>query len=138
MSKPITVSRGGENNSRVKLTWAQVDEIRALRGTMTQREIAKRFGITRASVNNIQRGYFWKPETRNCKTKSQIAADLVREFPSSSNRAIARGLVVKYPNLFRTENAARSCVNYVRGCSGEAKRRIARDKSLFREPARLV
>lgn len=138
MSKPITVSRGGENHSQAKLTWAQVDEIRALRGTMMQREIATRFGITHATVHSIQRGHSWKPETRNCKTKSQIAADLVREFPSSSSRAIARGLVVKYPNFFRTERAALNCVNYVRGCGGKAKRRKARDKSLFREPARLV
>lgn len=43
-----------------KITPAQADEIRALRGTKTQRQIAAMYGITRSNVSNIQNGYHFK------------------------------------------------------------------------------
>jgi hypothetical protein len=41
------------------LTETQVLEIRQLRGIITQREIAQRYGIRENSVRNIQLGHTW-------------------------------------------------------------------------------
>jgi len=49
------------------LTAEQVEEIRRLRGTMTQRAIAERFGVTDATIRDIYSGKSWssgKPELR--------------------------------------------------------------------------
>src|SRR3990167_9672321 len=45
----------GENHTMAKLTNAQADEIRAMEGTMLQREIATRFGVSRVCVHQILR-----------------------------------------------------------------------------------
>lgn len=49
----------GEANGRASLTKVQIEEIRTLKGTMRQRDIAARFGITQSHVSRIQRGAQW-------------------------------------------------------------------------------
>lgn len=51
----------GEQNPVAKLTAAQVDEIRHLRGRLRQREIAERYGISQSNVSMIQSGVTWRP-----------------------------------------------------------------------------
>lgn len=46
----------GEEHHNATITDAQVDEIRSLKGRMTQREIAERFGITQGYVSEIHSG----------------------------------------------------------------------------------
>jgi hypothetical protein len=50
----------GERNGHAKLTEEDVREIKRLRGKVTQRELAERFGITHSNVAQIHRGYSWK------------------------------------------------------------------------------
>lgn len=49
----------GESNGNAKITPAQVQEIRRLRGTMPQRLIGARFGLGQSQVSAIQRGDSW-------------------------------------------------------------------------------
>jgi hypothetical protein len=49
----------GQKHMMVKLTEDDVREIRALRGTMLQREIARQFGISQQSVGDIFRRATW-------------------------------------------------------------------------------
>ena len=53
-----TVPRG-ERHSHAKVTAAQVEQIRALRGKLSQREIARLFGIGQSRVSAIQRRAGW-------------------------------------------------------------------------------
>ena len=46
----------GEKNPAHKLTDQQVAEIRGLRGSMTQKAIAKRFGVRQSQISRIQTG----------------------------------------------------------------------------------
>lgn len=65
---------------RGKLSEAQVEEIRALRGSFTQRAIAARFGISDATVRDIYSG-----KTRGAdrmKNGSRITPDQVRGIAS--------------------------------------------------------
>ena len=57
-AKHGTKSRGW----RGKLTMAQADKIRALRGKKPQREIAEMFGVSRANVSLIQNNKAWLPD----------------------------------------------------------------------------
>jgi hypothetical protein len=50
---------GGERNASAKLTAAQIQEIRALKGQVFQRDIAARFGVTQQQVSRIQSGKRW-------------------------------------------------------------------------------
>lgn len=50
----------GEAHAMAKLTAAQVQEIRELRGFLLQREIAERFGVTRLHVCEIHNNKVWK------------------------------------------------------------------------------
>jgi DNA-binding transcriptional regulator YiaG len=52
----------GERHGAAKLTNEAVAQIRSLRGSVTQREIARRFGITQSTVSQIQRGLRWPPQ----------------------------------------------------------------------------
>lgn len=45
--------QGGENNAWAKLTQNDVVEIRRLSGAMTSKEIAKRFGVSKDTVNRV-------------------------------------------------------------------------------------
>jgi hypothetical protein len=57
----------GEKQARAKLTQADVDEIRRLRGIVVQRELAQIYGVTQALISHIQIGRVWRglpdPET---------------------------------------------------------------------------
>ncbi len=52
----------GEAHGSAKLTDAQVIEIRALGGTMSQRKIGERFGVTQSNISAIVRKKTWNPE----------------------------------------------------------------------------
>lgn len=54
-------SQHGERNAQAKLSGAEVAEIRALKGSASQSQIAARFGITQSAVSMIQRGLRWGP-----------------------------------------------------------------------------
>jgi hypothetical protein len=49
----------GERCGWAKLTAAQVHKIRALKGTMLQREIADQFSVSRQTINEIHTGKKW-------------------------------------------------------------------------------
>lgn len=49
----------GESNGRAKLTVRDVEKIRALRGTLGQRAIAKAFGVSRTAIQLIHQGKHW-------------------------------------------------------------------------------
>ena len=50
----------GEQNGRTKLTMAQVQEIRRLKGVHGARIIAQQFGISRSAVQFIHQGKHWQ------------------------------------------------------------------------------
>lgn len=49
----------GERNGRSKLTAVQVAEIRDLRGAATQRDLARRYGVSKSLINQIMLGQAW-------------------------------------------------------------------------------
>lgn len=53
----------GEKHWRAKLSDAAIREIRALKGKMNHSELARRFGVHRVTVLQIQRGIRWKHVT---------------------------------------------------------------------------
>lgn len=55
----------GEKNPAAKLTLAQVNEIRQRykTGGISQRQLAKHFGVGKTIIGSIVRGEKWKPET---------------------------------------------------------------------------
>lgn len=53
-------SQAGTANSQAKLTEAEVREIRGLRGKLSQRGIAKRFGVNQATIGKILTGKRWQ------------------------------------------------------------------------------
>ncbi len=53
-----TVNRG-ERNGGAKLLVSQVIEIKGLVGKFSQRELSDRFGVSRATISDIQRGRRW-------------------------------------------------------------------------------
>lgn len=50
----------GERHGRAKLTWPQVQEIRALVGKVTQRELARRFGVSKGTIHYISKNEHWR------------------------------------------------------------------------------
>jgi hypothetical protein len=52
----------GELNGNARLTWADVRQIRALKGTMSYAEIGKMFGVDQTNIGMIMRGKTWKEE----------------------------------------------------------------------------
>lgn len=59
----------GERNPRAKLTREQVHEIRSLSGTVSQRHLAARYGVSKSTIQWIQKGRNWPADLR------------VQEFP---------------------------------------------------------
>jgi hypothetical protein len=49
----------GEKNGSAKLTEPDVDKIRSLKGAMSQRAIARLFGVTPPTIGSIHRGKAW-------------------------------------------------------------------------------
>jgi len=137
-AKAPSFSQSGESASRAKLTWEQVDEIRALKGKLLQRDIAERYGVSAPTVSTILAERTWKPETRHDLTKTQFVAEVVRRLNDRPTRTIARYLFKQWPEIFPTVKDALYRVQYVRGLRGENERRKLRDQSLVREPMRLV
>ena len=60
--KPVRVISVGEKNSKVTLTDKKVIKIRKLsnEGILTQKDIAKMFGVDQTTISNIKRGKTWK------------------------------------------------------------------------------
>lgn len=52
----------GEANPRARLTWSDVEAIRALygRGSLSQQALAERFGVSRSAIGDIVRGQHWQ------------------------------------------------------------------------------
>ena len=93
---------------RVKLTLAQAQEIRRLKGQMTQQELADRFGVSRTNIIMIQNGQTWSDRpVRRILTADQVrkirasdipAAELAAEFgmTAGSIYRIQKGDFYKY------------------------------------------
>jgi hypothetical protein len=56
-------ARKGERHQNSKLTDAAILEIRALRGVVSQRALALRFGVSQRAVNFAQHGQTWRHVT---------------------------------------------------------------------------
>lgn len=52
-------SARGERNAGAKLSWAAVAEIRALKPTMTCRQLALKYGVSRQAISQAARGRSW-------------------------------------------------------------------------------
>lgn len=52
----------GESNGRAKLTHQQALEIRALRGIVGARELARRYGVSRSAIQFIHQGKHWRQQ----------------------------------------------------------------------------
>lgn len=50
----------GENHHKVKLTESQVREIRSLKGTMTNVNLGKKYGVSRSAISHVLSGKNWK------------------------------------------------------------------------------
>lgn len=55
----LQISVKGSAHGRAKLTDAEIEEIKALSKTMLQRELAERFGVSRAHISRIVNGRRW-------------------------------------------------------------------------------
>lgn len=58
-TRPDRLARG-ERHGLTTLTKEQVREIRALKGTATQRQLASRFGVCATTVRNIHKWLYWR------------------------------------------------------------------------------
>ncbi len=50
----------GERHARAKLNWAKVVEIRAMSGVFSNREIARRYGVTSQAIDKVINQITWK------------------------------------------------------------------------------
>lgn len=50
----------GELNPQAKLSRAQVEHIRAMKGIMLQKDLAAAHGVTQALISKVQRGHIWR------------------------------------------------------------------------------
>jgi len=64
--------------------------------------------------------------------KTEVVKKYVRQYPEHGNRTIANLIYKEHPNLFTTQEAARSAVRYVRGNFGKSK--IHRSDPELRKP----
>ena len=51
---------GGEDHPGSKLTAAQVVEIRSLRGSMKRRDMARKYGVSKATIDAILANRTWR------------------------------------------------------------------------------
>lgn len=58
-------SQHGERGSGARLTVAVIQEIRALRGLVSQSVLAKKFGVTQSHISRIQTGDVWGAHSRS-------------------------------------------------------------------------
>lgn len=59
LKRPVR-DMSGSKNPRAKLTDAQVAEIRALKGKLTQKALAERFRVSKATIFYVLKGEHWK------------------------------------------------------------------------------
>ena len=52
-------TRKGVNHPRVKLTLSEVEQIKSLKGSLSERKIAPLFGVSRSTINFIHSGRTW-------------------------------------------------------------------------------
>ncbi len=67
----------GEQHKMVKLTEAQVIEIRKLKGLVSHSKLAERFGVSRQTIGDVQKrkSWFWlEPENDNSEPSKSTAA----------------------------------------------------------------
>lgn len=50
----------GERHNRARLSARKVAEIRSLRGRISQRTLAKRYGVNKSTINSLLNGHSWK------------------------------------------------------------------------------
>lgn len=91
--------RGSESPAS-KLTEQQVAEIRALRGTVPQRELARRYGVTQAAVKQVQLGRHWQhtlegeaPQPKPLWPK--LSEDQVREIRTLVGTGLSQSAVAR-------------------------------------------
>ena len=58
------VRRGRMNPATSKLEQRHVDKIRAMKGTMSQRELAYRFNVSRQTINSILNNKSWVEDSK--------------------------------------------------------------------------
>lgn len=68
---PLSKSRHGAHHNPGNLTLDERDKIRELRGTLTQKEIGRMFGVSQAYVSEIQRGCIWTEDEKAAKEKPE-------------------------------------------------------------------
>lgn len=56
----ISISNRGENNGLSKLTESNIIEIRNLYGTLTQKHLSEKFGVSKSSISDIINRKSWK------------------------------------------------------------------------------
>jgi hypothetical protein len=78
---------------RGKITQAIADEIRRLAGQMRQRDIAERFGVSRANVSLIVAGKAW---TGGNPLWSQLTDDQVRAIRAEAGKRYAKDVARDY------------------------------------------
>jgi hypothetical protein len=66
------------NKPRVKLTLAQVEEIRRLQGQETQQSLADRFGCSRTNIIMVQKGETWSGKKRLPKILTREQVNYIR------------------------------------------------------------
>jgi len=97
VTRAMNAQRGilarGEAHGSAKLREGQVREIRRLRGAVSQRSLAARFGVHRAQINRIQHGENW----------SHLASSALR---SSAANVAAHVLPVGCGSLIQAEGRA--------------------------------
>lgn len=80
----------GERHGNAKITAAIAGEIRALKGRLSQRKIAKLFGISASNVGHIHVGTRWKPPHEASADRSSDPLALADVAPSGAAAAEAR------------------------------------------------
>jgi hypothetical protein len=72
---------------RAKLTPAQVDEIRALKGRARTVDIAHQFGVSEANIRQIQSGKTWFAESQRRRPFTADEIMLIRATPQAEKNA---------------------------------------------------
>lgn len=73
---------GGKHDRRCKLTEAQKTEIIALRGTISQRQCAERFGVSRRTIQ-----FLWFPEKLVANKQARAARGGWKQYYDKSEWA---------------------------------------------------
>jgi len=63
---------GGKRNGQARLTEEQVEQIRKLVGTMSDRRIGDMFGVTRVTILRIRRNIAWRTSSSNIRALGKV------------------------------------------------------------------